>query len=45
VLPWEFIDMGLSKDYFVKEYQRAMEGKATRRCTEELCEICKICAK
>ncbi|MDN5331625.1 MAG: hypothetical protein PWP45_850 [Tepidanaerobacteraceae bacterium] len=45
VLPWDHIDIGLSKEYFIKEYQKALEGKTTRRCTEEICRICRICAK
>ncbi|ADL07727.1 B12-binding domain-containing radical SAM protein [Thermosediminibacter oceani] len=45
VLPWEHIDIGLKKEYFVEEYKRALKGESTRRCTEEVCNVCKICRK
>ncbi|SHM07213.1 radical SAM family uncharacterized protein [Caldanaerovirga acetigignens] len=45
VLPWDHIDVGLSKEYFIKEYQKAKEGRTTRRCTEDVCSVCRICAK
>lgn len=45
VLPWDHIDIGLSKEYFIKEYQKAIKGKTTRRCTEEICRVCRICTK
>lgn len=31
-LPWDFIDYGVSKKYFEKEYKLAMEGKTTDPC-------------
>lgn len=43
ILPWEHIDLGLKKDYFISEYHRAIEGKNTARCTDEKCKVCKIC--
>lgn len=43
VLPWDHIDLGLNKEYFFAEYNRAIEGKITARCTDEKCKTCKIC--
>lgn len=33
-LPWDFIDMGVDKKYFLKERERAYEGVVTRSCRE-----------
>ncbi|MFY9218232.1 MAG: radical SAM protein, partial [Tepidanaerobacteraceae bacterium] len=35
ILPWEHIDIGLKKEFFISEFHRAMEGKPTTRCTDE----------
>ena len=43
VLPWEHIDLGLDKEYFILEHNRAMEYKSTARCIDEKCKTCKIC--
>lgn len=43
ILPWEHIDIGLKKEFFISEFHRAMEGKPTTRCTDEKCASCKIC--
>lgn len=32
ILPWDFIDAGVSKEYLIKEYQRAMECILTKDC-------------
>ncbi|MDQ0507666.1 radical SAM family uncharacterized protein [Peptoniphilus ivorii] len=32
ILPWDFIDIGVSKAYLKKEYQKAMEGITTPDC-------------
>ncbi|SEF89566.1 radical SAM family uncharacterized protein [Caloramator fervidus] len=32
ILPWDFIDAGVSKDYLIKEYNKAKEGALTRDC-------------
>ena len=31
-LPWDFIDMGVPKSYFKKEYEKALKGETTRNC-------------
>jgi radical SAM family uncharacterized protein len=32
VLPWDFIDTGVTKEYLIKEYKKAIEGKLTKDC-------------
>lgn len=41
-LPWDHIDSGVRKDYFRKEYQRALDGKTTPDCREK-CLECGVC--
>lgn len=33
VLPWDFIDCGVSKSFLMREWQRAREGEATPNCS------------
>jgi radical SAM superfamily enzyme YgiQ (UPF0313 family) len=42
-LPWEHIDMGLKKEFFVKESIKAQKGQFTRRCDATMCGSCMIC--
>lgn len=32
VLPWDFINIGVSKDYLIKEYKRAINAETTKDC-------------
>lgn len=34
ILPWDFIDAGVTKKYLMLENKRAYEGKTTRNCAE-----------
>ena len=43
VLPWDFIDIGVRKDYLRNEYQRAREGKYTPPCKVGSCIACGVC--
>jgi radical SAM superfamily enzyme YgiQ (UPF0313 family) len=43
LLPWDFIDHGLSKDYLWNEYQLALAGKSTEPCDPEQCSRCGVC--
>lgn len=45
ILPWEHIDIGIKKDYFLKEMKRAEQGIIIPRCTSEKCSNCRICDK
>ncbi|MFN3534205.1 MAG: radical SAM protein, partial [Desulfatiglandales bacterium] len=44
-LPWDFIDHGISKDYLVAEFMRAMEGKESPGCGPEGCKRCGVCER
>jgi len=39
VLPWDHIDMGISKEFLIKENQKAYEGDLTRNCAAG-CSVC-----
>ena len=42
-LPWDFIDIGVRKDYLRNEYDRAREGKYTPPCSVGSCTVCGVC--
>jgi hypothetical protein len=39
VLPWDFIDVGIRKDFFVREWQRALAEEVTPNCRSK-CSGC-----
>ncbi len=39
LFPWDFIDIGVTKEFLKREWQRAMEGKVTPNCREQ-CSGC-----
>ena len=43
LLPWDFIDIGVRKDYLRNEYARALEGKFTQACKVGSCKTCGVC--
>ena len=43
LLPWDFIDHGVSKDYLWNEYQAALAGETTEPCDPENCVACGVC--
>jgi radical SAM family uncharacterized protein len=43
VLPWDFIDIGVGKEYLRKEYERALEGRFTPPCRVGSCKTCGVC--
>jgi radical SAM family uncharacterized protein len=43
VLPWDFIDIGVRKEYLRNEYERALEGKFTPPCRVGTCKTCGVC--
>jgi radical SAM superfamily enzyme YgiQ (UPF0313 family) len=45
VLPWDFIDIGVRKDYLRNEHQRACEGKYTPPCKVGSCKACGVCSE
>lgn len=42
-LPWDFIDIGVEKDWFIKEYKAALEDKTKPSC-ETGCVNCGVCS-
>ena len=34
LLPWDFIDIGVSKEFFRREWNRAIEGKVSPNCRQ-----------
>ena len=45
ILPWEFIDVGIGKKFFLSERKRAYEGKVTGSCASKCsgCGLQKVC--
>jgi len=43
VLPWGHINSGISKEFLLSEWQKAMEGKKTPDC-REYCSNCGVCS-
>ena len=39
ILPWDFIDIGVSRSFLEREWQRAQEGVVTPNC-REACSGC-----
>ena len=44
VLPWDFINVGIRKEWFISEYKKAMESKSSIPC-ESQCSNCGICSE
>jgi radical SAM superfamily enzyme YgiQ (UPF0313 family) len=44
LLPWDFIDSGVRKDFLWREYQRALSGRPSRPCPpDRTCQRCGAC--
>jgi radical SAM family uncharacterized protein len=43
VLPWDFIDIGVRKEYLKNEHDRALEGRFTPPCKVGTCRTCGVC--
>jgi radical SAM superfamily enzyme YgiQ (UPF0313 family) len=43
ILPWDFIDQGIKKDYLVSEYHRGLLGASTPKCDTRRCKTCGVC--
>ena len=41
ILPWDFIDIGVSKEYLIKEYKKSLEEETTSDCRLG-CNVCGI---
>ncbi|MEA3232941.1 MAG: radical SAM protein [Thermodesulfobacteriota bacterium] len=42
-LPWDFIDSGVSKDFLIREYQKALQERPSLPCPIEHCTRCGAC--
>ena len=45
VLPWDFVDIGVRKEYLKNEYGRALAEKFTPPCRVGSCTACGVCAE
>jgi len=45
LLPWDFIDHGVTKSFLKHEYKKALDGKKTSPCPMESCSVCGVCKK
>jgi radical SAM superfamily enzyme YgiQ (UPF0313 family) len=45
LLPWDFIDHRISKTYLLRDYRRALEGRAGLVCRVESCRLCGACGE
>ncbi|HBT20412.1 MAG TPA: TIGR03960 family B12-binding radical SAM protein [Peptococcaceae bacterium] len=43
VLPWDHIDTGVSKNFLIREYKRALEGIPSEGCIKGRCTGCGLC--
>jgi radical SAM superfamily enzyme YgiQ (UPF0313 family) len=44
LLPWDFIDTGVRRDYLWREYQRALAGRPSDPCPpDRACKRCGVC--
>lgn len=44
-LPWDHIDLGVDKDFLLKEKERAYRNEITKDCRFEICSKCGVCDK
>lgn len=42
-LPWDFIDIGVNKDWFISEYNKAFEAAGYQPTCEKICVNCGVC--
>lgn len=42
-LPWDVVETGLQKSYFLEELKAAVSGKFTAGCPERTCSQCRAC--
>ena len=43
ILPWDFIDHGIRKEYLIKEYKQALKEKESDICQVGECDRCGVC--
>lgn len=42
-LPWDHLESGLSREFFLRERERAFNGKTTSDCRYTVCHACGVC--
>lgn len=42
-LPWEHLDCGISKEFLLKEREKALSGSSTKDCRHDSCSGCGVC--
>jgi radical SAM family uncharacterized protein len=45
ILPWDFVDHGIDKDYLIREYKLALKARQSDICHVGECERCGVCGK
>ena len=45
VLPWDFIDNGIKKEFLKKEYKLALKEKESDICDVGNCDRCGVCER
>jgi len=45
LLPWDFINHGISKAFLRQEYESALQGETSPPCDTRSCTICGVCEK
>jgi hypothetical protein len=43
ILPWDFIDHGIRKEFLIKEYKLALKEKESEICNPGNCIRCGVC--
>lgn len=43
ILPWDHLDMGISKEFLLQEYRKALRGEPTPDCRMGHCVGCGVC--
>ena len=43
ILPWDHIDIGVTKEFLKKEWEKALRGEHTPDCREGDCNVCGVC--
>ena len=43
ILPWDFVQTGVQKEFLVAEHIRAMKGRTSPDCVPESCNRCGLC--
>ncbi|MFC1856956.1 TIGR03960 family B12-binding radical SAM protein [Thermodesulfobacteriota bacterium] len=42
-LPWDHVDSGITKDFLISEWEKALKGEQTSDCRYGNCNICGVC--